>query len=103
MSAAAAGAPSTESDTLTRFEVCDGCPVRGETVPIRLPLDGLDLSPTLASVSSPFAVRYFLNLVLIDEEDRRYFKQQEVTLWRKDVKGSTSGKGKHRRGSSSAT
>ena len=25
-----------------------------------------------------------LNLVLIDEEDRRYFKQQEIVLWRKD-------------------
>jgi hypothetical protein len=24
-----------------------------------------------------------LNLVLIDEEDRRYFKQQEITLYRK--------------------
>jgi hypothetical protein len=24
-----------------------------------------------------------LNLVLVDEEDRRYFKQQEVVFWRK--------------------
>jgi hypothetical protein len=23
-----------------------------------------------------------LNLVLVDEEDRRYFKQQEITIWR---------------------
>ncbi len=29
--------------------------------------------------------RYYLNLVLVDEEDRRYFKQQEITLWRKEV------------------
>jgi len=28
-------------------------------------------------------VKYFLNLVLVDEEDRRYFKQQEVVFWRK--------------------
>jgi hypothetical protein len=27
--------------------------------------------------------RYYLNLVLVDEEERRYFKQQEITLWRK--------------------
>jgi len=26
-----------------------------------------------------------LNLVLIDEEERRYFKQQEIELWRKKV------------------
>ena len=100
---ASVGAPSTESDTLTRFEVMDGCPVRGEMIPIRLPLDGLDVAPTMASVSSPFAVRYFLNLVLVDEEDRRYFKQQEVTLWRKEVRGGREAKGsKYRRSSSSA-
>ena len=29
------------------------------------------------------AFRYYLNLVLVDEEERRYFKQQEITLWRK--------------------
>ncbi|KAL4134459.1 hypothetical protein PRIC2_004759 [Phytophthora ramorum] len=34
---------------------------------------------------SRFSVKYFLNLVLVDEEDRRYFKQQEITLWRKNV------------------
>jgi vacuolar protein sorting-associated protein 26 len=33
-----------------------------------------------------FSVKYFLNLVLVDEEDRRYFKQQEITLWRKAPK-----------------
>ena len=33
--------------------------------------------------------RYYLNLVLVDEEDRRYFKQQEITLWRKEVTLST--------------
>jgi hypothetical protein len=27
-------------------------------------------------VAKRFSVKYFLNLVLIDEEDRRYFKQQ---------------------------
>jgi len=26
--------------------------------------------------------------VLVDEEDRRYFKQQEITLWRKALKPS---------------
>lgn len=30
-----------------------------------------------------FSVKYYLNLVLVDEEDRRYFKQQEIILWRK--------------------
>lgn len=34
-------------------------------------------------LAKKFSVRYYLNLVLVDEEDRRYFKQQEMTLWRK--------------------
>ena len=29
-----------------------------------------------------FSVSYLLNLVLVDEEDRRYFKQQEIVLYR---------------------
>lgn len=29
-----------------------------------------------------FSVKYYLNLVLVDEEDRRYFKQQEIILYR---------------------
>lgn len=75
-----------ESETLTRFEVMDGCPVRGERIPLRLYLSGLsDLSPSYPNVANSFSVRYFLNLVLVDEEDRRYFKQQEITLWRKDL------------------
>ena len=48
----------------------------GESIPIRLFLSGYELTPTLREINKKFSVRYFLNLVLIDEEDRRYFKQQ---------------------------
>lgn len=73
-----------ESETVTKFEVMDGAPVRAESIPIRLFLSGFDqLTPTMRGVNNKFSVKYFLNLVLIDEEDRRYFKQQEITLWRK--------------------
>lgn len=36
-------------------------------------------------MNNKFTTRYYLNLVLIDEEDRRYFKQQEIVLWRKHL------------------
>jgi len=49
-------------------------------------LGGYDLTPTMKDVQRKFSVRYFLNLVLIDEEERRYFKQQEIVLWRKQDK-----------------
>ena len=60
----------------------DGAPIRGETIPIRLFLAGLPLTPTFRDINKRFSVRYYLNLVLVDEENRRYFKQQEITLFR---------------------
>lgn len=78
-------APNTynESETLTKFEIMDGAPVKGESIPVRLFLGHFDLTPTYRNVHSKFSVKYYINLVIIDEEDRRYFKQQEITLWRR--------------------
>jgi vacuolar protein sorting-associated protein 26 len=91
-----------ESETITKFEIMDGAPVRGaspppppslcrcisrkrldlgETIPIRLFLGGFDLTPTFRDVNKKFSTRYYLNLVLIDEENRRYFKQQVRVSW----------------------
>ncbi|TDH69195.1 hypothetical protein CCR75_002281 [Bremia lactucae] len=71
------------SETVTKFELLDGAPVKGESVPVRLYLAPYALTLTYRNVENRFSVRYFLNLVLVDEEDRRYFKQQEIILWRK--------------------
>lgn len=73
----------TETDTVGKYEIMDGAPVRGESIPIRLFLHVYGLSPTMRDVYRKFSVRYFLNLVLLDEEDRRYYKQQEIILYRK--------------------
>ncbi|XP_048369186.1 vacuolar protein sorting-associated protein 26B [Sphaerodactylus townsendi] len=72
-----------ENDTIAKYEIMDGAPVRGESIPIRLFLAGYELTPTMRDINKKFSVRYYLNLVLIDEEERRYFKQQEIVLWRK--------------------
>jgi len=72
-----------ENKTLTKFEIMDGAPVRGEAIPVRLFLGGFELTPTYKDVANKFSVTYILNLVLVDEDDRRYFKQREITLWRK--------------------
>jgi len=81
-----------ESETLTKFEIMDGAPVRGESIPVRLFLGGFELSPTYRNVHNKFSLKYYLNLVLVDEEDRRYFKQQEITLWRKPPKKNSKKK-----------
>ena len=79
-----AGSPiTTESETLTRYEVMDGAPVRGDRIPLNVPLASVDaLTPTMIVANGLLSVRYFLNLVLIDDADRRFFKQKEVTLYR---------------------
>lgn len=71
---------------MTKFEIMDGAPVKNTLVPIRLFLKQHKLTPTFKQVHSKFSVKYYLNLVLVDEEDRRYFKQQEIVLWRKELK-----------------
>lgn len=80
----------TENETIAKYEIMDGAPVRGESIPIRVFLAGYDLAPTMRDINKKFSVRYYLNLVLMDEEDRRYFKQQEITLWRKGEKSRKS-------------
>lgn len=86
------GAPPNqynESETLVRFEIMDGSPSRGETIPIRLFLGGFDLTPTFREVNKRFSTRYYLSLVLIDEDARRYFKQSEIVLFRQAPEGLT--------------
>ncbi|GMH34364.1 hypothetical protein BSKO_02198 [Bryopsis sp. KO-2023] len=75
--------PRNETETIGKYEIMDGAPVRGETVPIRMYLTPYHLTPTYENVHNKFSVKYMLNLVLVDDEDRRYFKQQEIRLYRK--------------------
>ena len=83
-----------DSENIIRYELMDGAPIKGECVPYAC-FGPLGSDPTYRSIANMFSVKYFLNLVLIDEEDRRYFKQQEVQLWRKspEVETSTTGLG----------
>lgn len=74
-----------ETETLQKFEIMDGTPVAGEVVPIRIYLNAVPrLTPSYPSVHNAFRVEYFLNLVLITGEGKRYFKQQPVFLYRRD-------------------
>ncbi|KNZ75928.1 Vacuolar protein sorting-associated protein 26B-like, partial [Termitomyces sp. J132] len=68
----------SETITKSKFKFLDSAPVRGETIPIHLLLGGFDLTPTFRDVDKKFSTRYYLNLVLNDEENRRYFKKQQA-------------------------
>ncbi|KAJ7224767.1 vacuolar protein sorting-associated protein 26-domain-containing protein [Mycena rebaudengoi] len=52
-----------ESETITKFEIMDRA---RETIPF---LGGFDLTPTFRDINKKFSTRYYLNLVLIDEEN----------------------------------
>lgn len=71
-----------ESQIITKFEIMDGGPIKNEIVPIRFFLKPYDLTPTMTNINNKFSVQYFLNLVLSDVEDRKYFKQHEIFLHR---------------------
>jgi vacuolar protein sorting-associated protein 26 len=75
---------AVETETLQKFEIMDGTPIVGEVVPIRLYLKSIPrLTPSYPNVHNVFRVLYFINLVLVTGEGKRYFKQQEVTLYRR--------------------
>ena len=69
--------------------------ISGESIPIRLFLSGYELTPSMRDVNKKFSVRYYLNLVLVDEEERRYFKQQVRKERRSKYKVSQEEEKKH--------
>ncbi|KAJ9444274.1 Vacuolar protein sorting-associated protein 26 [Diplonema papillatum] len=73
-----------ETETLQKFEIMDGLPVPGEVVPIRLYLNSVPrLTPSYVNVNKIFSVKYFVNLVLVTGDGKRYFKQQEIAIYRR--------------------
>lgn len=76
---------TTDTIILTKFEIMDGSPQKSECIPVRLYLSGFDLSPTYKNIQNKFSVKYYINLIIVDEEERRYFKKQEIFLWRKKL------------------
>ncbi|XP_010842050.1 PREDICTED: vacuolar protein sorting-associated protein 26B [Bison bison bison] len=44
-----------ENDTIAKYEIMDGAPVRGESIPIRLFLAGYELTPTMRDINKKAA------------------------------------------------
>jgi len=49
-----------ENETIAKYEIMDGAPVRGESIPIRVFLAGYDLTPTMKDINKKFSVRYYV-------------------------------------------
>ena len=67
---------------LCRFEIMDGSPIKNEIIPIRFFLAPYELSPTYKNINNCFSVKYYINLVIYDLKDKRYYKQHEIILYR---------------------
>lgn len=66
---------TTKSEDISNFEIMDGCPIKEEEIPIRMCLRGIpELTTTMEKVNNKFSVKYFLNLIIHDEHNRKYFK-----------------------------
>ena len=68
------------------YEIMDGGPIKNEIVPIRLYLKPYGLTPTMNNVNNRLSVTYLISLVLVDIENRQYFKKHEITLHRIEKK-----------------
>lgn len=85
----------TDQEVLHRYQIIDGSPARYDTIPFRFPLKNLkDLTPSLKEVEKIGSLLYFVNLIIYDVEGRRYFKQQEIQLYR-DEKQEKQSKNLH--------
>lgn len=60
----------------------DGYTAADECIPIRLYLSTYHLTPTLIDIEHAFSVRYYIKLVMCDNQQRRFFKECEITLQR---------------------
>jgi len=76
-----------EPEIIAKFDIMDGPPTKGEQIPLRVYLKPYTkagkLTPTMKDIAKRFSVRYYLHLKLMDEDERTYYKQQEIVLWRK--------------------
>ena len=73
---------SYEPEYIARYELIDGGPIKNERIPIRFFLKTYNLTPSYPDIEGIFGVKYFLNLVVVDDNENRYFKFAEVNLFR---------------------
>ena len=71
-----------EPEYIARYELVDGGPCRYERLPIRFFLKSYNLTPSYPDIEGFFGVKYFLNFVVVDGEDNRFFKFAEINLFR---------------------
>jgi len=73
----------TDQEVLLKMQVLDGPAGKNDSMPFKIPLVNLrDLTPTFVDVEKSVTLIYLLNLIIYDQNGHRYYKQQEVQLYR---------------------
>ena len=71
-----------EPEYIATFELIDGSPINKEKLPVRLFLKSYNITPSYPNIEEIFGVKYFLNFVVVDADENRYFKYAEINLFR---------------------
>ena len=80
----------SEQKILASFELIDGGPYKNETIPFRFFLEPYNLTPSYIDVAGNFSVRYYINLIIKDQKNNKYFKQKEIFLHRLFLKNTNN-------------
>jgi vacuolar protein sorting-associated protein 26 len=73
-------------DVIGHFVILDGPVAKGDSIPIRVFLKSCGVTPTYTNISNRASVKYFIFLLMRDEEGRTFSKEQEIVIWRPDEK-----------------
>jgi hypothetical protein len=69
-----------EGEVLGTHQIMGGLAQRGDRIPFRFHLGTTAAGPTKIGVGGVFSIRHYLMVTFHDQEDRKYFKSQEITI-----------------------
>lgn len=69
-----------DGEILGTHQIMSGLAQRGDHIPFRFHLGTTAVGPTKVAVGGVFSIRYYLMVTFHDQEDRKYFKSQEITI-----------------------
>ena len=72
-----------ENIIIGKLQVCDGQPYDNDIIPFRFFLSGRNLHPTQKNNDS-FSLKFYIKIVVILENDKMLYKNQEILLWRRE-------------------
>lgn len=67
------------------FEVMDGTPVKGCSIPIRIFLGGLSIGSTMPNIDNKLSICHFLTLTLVDRAGHKFYRSIPINIIRTEL------------------